>query len=81
MAAQFISALDRRTVTWAAVLGLAPALIAGLTGIVAVAAACLGAFWFIRFAESRLNAINGDVIGAVCELSEAIVLVVACSTW
>ncbi|MEJ2717754.1 MAG: adenosylcobinamide-GDP ribazoletransferase [Deltaproteobacteria bacterium] len=81
MAAQFISGLDKRTVTWAAVLGLCPALIAGLTGIVAVVAACLGGFWFIRFAESKLNAINGDVIGAVCELSEALVLVVACVTW
>jgi adenosylcobinamide-GDP ribazoletransferase len=81
MAAQFISGLDKRTVTWAAVLGFSPALIAGLTGIVAVVGACLAAFWFMRFAESRIGTINGDVIGSVCELSEATVLVVACVTW
>jgi adenosylcobinamide-GDP ribazoletransferase len=81
MAAQFISALDKRTATWAAVLGFIPALLMGLSGVAAVVAACIVAFWFMRFAESRLGTVNGDVIGSVCELSEATVLVIACVTW
>ncbi len=60
-----------------ALLGIGPTIFAGLSGIVAAAVACAGALWFRKFAESRLGSINGDVIGAICELSEALFLVIA----
>lgn len=81
MAAGFISGLDGRAVAWAGILGLAPALLAGWTGIVAAAAAYGGALCLRNVAMARLGAVNGDVIGAMCELSEAIVLFVACVRW
>ncbi len=81
MAAQFITGLDRGSVTWAAVLGLGPAIVAGSMGLVAVVVGYLSAVLFRRFAESRLKTINGDMLGAVCELSEAVVLLVACIKW
>ena len=46
---------------------------AGIAG-----AAAIG---FRRFAESRLKTVNGDVIGAWCELSEAVALFTACWIW
>jgi adenosylcobinamide-GDP ribazoletransferase len=81
MGAQFCLGMDSKTVRWAAILGFGPALIAGWTGILGVVAAYLGSLWFRRLAESRLAAVNGDVIGAMCELSEALVLLTACLHW
>ena len=81
MAAAFLSGLDHRAVVWAGILGLVPALIAGWTGIVAAAAAYGGAVWFRKVAMERLGAVNGDVIGAMCELSETLFLFVACVRW
>lgn len=81
MAADWLSGLNDRTVVWAGILGLIPALIAGWTGIVAAAAAYGGAIWFRNLAVARLGALNGDVIGAICEFSETIFLFVACVRW
>lgn len=81
MAALFLSGLDPCAVRWAAILGLAPTIIAGWTGIFAGAGAYLGALWFRRFADSRLQTINGDVLGAICEFSETIFLLIACARW
>jgi adenosylcobinamide-GDP ribazoletransferase len=81
MAAAFLNGQDEQTAKWAAILGLGPALLAGWSGILAAAGAYLGAAWFRRFAESRLPSINGDVLGGMCEFSEAIFLVIACATW
>ncbi len=77
MAAGFLSGLDERTMHLTVLLGLVPAILAGWPGVVAVAVACAGALWFRKFAEIRLGAINGDVLGAICELSEALFLVAA----
>lgn len=77
----FVQNLDRTTVYRAALISLAPALIAGVYGLAAVAAAYLGSLIFRRFAESRLKLVNGDVLGAMCELSEALVLVTASFKW
>jgi adenosylcobinamide-GDP ribazoletransferase len=77
MAGGFLSGLDEKTVRLTALVGLGPALLLGVSGIVAVAGACVAALCFRRFAESRLEVINGDVIGALCEFSEAIFLVIA----
>jgi len=81
MAAQFISGLDAGTVRWAAILGLAPAVIGGWRGIIAAAVAYAGALLFRRIAVKRLGAVNGDVMGAWCELGEVIVLIVGCMIW
>jgi len=81
MAALFLSGLDSRSVRWACILGFVPAVLAGLKGIIAVVAAYWAALWFRGFAEKRLGAVNGDVLGAICELSEMVVLVVACLKW
>ncbi len=81
MGAIFLGELDRRMLGWVAILGLGPAILGGWQAIVAVGGAYLGALLFRRFAESRLKAINGDVIGAVCELSEALVLLIGCLRW
>ncbi len=81
MAAGFIAGLDRGDVKWAVALTLGPAMIAGWRGLAAAGIAVATAFCFRRFSESRLNAVNGDVIGASCVLSEAVALVTACWIW
>jgi adenosylcobinamide-GDP ribazoletransferase len=81
MAAGFISGLDRRSVTWAVVLALVPAVIIGWTGILAAAAAYLVTVGFRKSAESRLETVNGDVIGASCEVSETAALLIASMQW
>jgi len=81
MAALFLSGLESRTVRWACIIGFVPAVLAGWKGIAALVAAYLAASWFRGFAEKRLGTINGDVLGAICELSEMVVLVVACLKW
>jgi adenosylcobinamide-GDP ribazoletransferase len=81
MGALFLSGLDAGTVRWAAIIGLGPTIIAGWTGIFAAAVAYLGALWFKRFADSRLQTINGDVLGAICEFSETVFLLIACVRW
>ena len=78
MAALFLTGLDNRSVRWACILGFAPALLAGWKGFLAVAGAYLAALWFRRFAEKRLESVNGDVLGSFCELSELVVLLAAC---
>jgi len=81
MGAQFFAGMDRRIAQWAAFFGFAAALLGGLTGLVALGLAYLGAVWFRRLAEHRLGTVNGDVLGAMCERSETIVLVTACFRW
>ncbi len=78
MAAQFISGVDRRIVRWVGILGLAPALLGGWMGLCALVVAYLGAVCFRRLAEARLGMVNGDVMGAICELAEALVLLITC---
>ncbi|MFH1116128.1 MAG: adenosylcobinamide-GDP ribazoletransferase [Pseudomonadota bacterium] len=81
MAALFLSGMDRRSVARAWILVLGVGLAAGLIGLVSVGVAYLGALTFRRFAESRLGAVNGDVIGAMCELSETLVLLSFSVKW
>ncbi len=78
MAAEFLSGVDRRVIQWVGILGLGPALLAGWTGIWALVVAYLGTVSFRRFAQARLGIINGDVMGATCELAEALALLTAC---
>lgn len=81
MAADFGLGLDRRSVLWAVVIGIVLALLAGWQGILAAVAGYVIAMGFRRLALSRLHVVNGDVIGAVCELSETVVLVIGSLKW
>lgn len=78
MAASFTSGIDARTYGIVWLLSLPFAIIAGIDGIIALAVAYLGLVFFRRFAENKLGFINGDVLGATCELSETLVLITVC---
>jgi len=79
MAEGFLQGLERRSCIFCWVFTILIALFAGITGLLSIAGAYAGALWFRRFAESRIGFINGDVLGSMCELSEAIVLIIICS--
>jgi adenosylcobinamide-GDP ribazoletransferase len=81
MAAGFISGLDARSMVSAGVMGVVAAIIGGRQGILAAIVAYVVAVGFARLSRSRLGGINGDVIGACCELTETLVLVTACIRW
>ena len=80
MGALFLSALNKPMLRWVTGITVVLALLGGWKGLVALGAAYLGSLWFRRLAESRIGVINGDVLGGMCELSEAIVLLVACAS-
>ncbi len=71
-----VALMPDRAVWAAALMGFVPCLLAGWAGVFGVAAAVGTALWFRGFSLSRLGVVNGDVIGAMCELSEAVFLVV-----
>lgn len=81
MASLFLSGLDSTVVSRTTVMVAVAAILAGWTGVVALGVAYGGAAWFRRFAESRLSMVNGDVLGGMCELSEALVLIVGSLRW
>lgn len=77
MGALFFAGLDATAVRWAWISGIVAALLGGWRGLAGLGLAYLGAVWFRRLAERRLGLVNGDVLGAVCEFSEAIVVLMA----
>jgi adenosylcobinamide-GDP ribazoletransferase len=81
MGALFLAGLERESARRALLIAIAAAVLCGFSGILAAAGAYIAAVWFMRFAEARLPAINGDVIGAVCELSETVFLLITCIRW
>jgi adenosylcobinamide-GDP ribazoletransferase len=82
MAATFVAALDKKSVMTVVVIGVGAALlVAGLHGLAAIMCAYIGSLWLKKTAESRLEIFNGDVIGSVCELSEAVALLIGCGKW
>lgn len=81
MAAGFLSSLTSRSAYIAALIGLAFALLAGVLGLAAFGLAYVVSICFRRFCLSRLGMFNGDAMGAVCEISETLVLLVCCTTW
>jgi len=80
MGAMFLSTLNGSVLRWIAGITVALAVLGGWKGLAALGAAYLGSLWFRRVAESRIGPINGDVLGGMCELSEAIVLVAVCAS-
>lgn len=78
MAQSFLSGVDGNICKYVWLLTLPFVFIAGITGFIAFGAAFLGIQFFKSLARSRFGFINGDVLGASCELSETIVLIAAC---
>jgi adenosylcobinamide-GDP ribazoletransferase len=78
MAAEIIDNLDYNRVFYAGAIGLTPALLLGIKGTIAVVITIVVARWFKKFAENRLGRVNGDVLGAICELAETVFLVAVC---
>ncbi len=79
MAKDFLDGIQRESCVFCWVLSILVALIAGFSGLLSVIAAFGASLWFRRFAESRIGFVNGDVLGSICELSEATVLIIICS--
>ncbi len=75
--AEFMPNLSPDSVKIAAAIAVVAAVVSGYSGLLGLAAAFLAAKWFRRFAESRLGTINGDVLGALCELSETVFLIIS----
>ncbi|MCA1959230.1 MAG: adenosylcobinamide-GDP ribazoletransferase [Desulfomonile sp.] len=81
MAAEFIWGMSHNSVLAAGIILGVCALFAGWAGIVAAGLSYAAVMAFRRMAEDRLGAVNGDVLGACCEIAEVVVLTVACWRW
>jgi adenosylcobinamide-GDP ribazoletransferase len=81
MGAAFFSGMDTASIRWVAILTFVPALLAGWIGILAAVGALIAGLCFRRLAEKRLEFVNGDVLGAICELCETSVLILGCARW
>lgn len=81
MAAEFIWGMSHNSVLAAGVILFVCALFAGWAGLAAAALSYAAVMGFRRAAEHRLGAVNGDVLGATCEIAETVVLVVGCWQW
>lgn len=79
MARGFLDGVERGSCIFCWVFSIVMVLFAGFSGLISLIAAYGAALWFRRFAESRVGFINGDVLGSICELSEAIVLITICT--
>lgn len=77
MPAELIASLSPRALMEALAISAIVVLCAGFLGVLAVVCAYVAATWFKRFAIKRLTVITGDVVGATCELSECVILLVA----
>ena len=78
LGASYALALSRRRAVTGAVAGLAVAVaLLGLPALWAAAAAGLAAFALGRLAVRRIGGVSGDVLGAVQQLGEILVLLVA----
>ncbi len=78
IASVFLGNLGAKAVWGAGLIGAVIGAFFGWRGLLAVSSAYLISRLFRRFAEGRLGMVNGDVIGAMCELSEAVVLLIVC---
>lgn len=81
MAMAYISGIDSRSyiLTWILILPFA--MVNGAGGMMAVILACSVVWGFREFASKKLGFVNGDVIGASCELSETFVLIALNWRW
>lgn len=79
MAAGFTAGVQRSSCNFCWGFSIVVGLFFGLTGLLSIACVYAAASWFRRFAESRIGFVNGDVLGAICELSEVTALIVLCA--
>jgi adenosylcobinamide-GDP ribazoletransferase len=78
LGASYVLALSRRRALAGIAGGLAVALaLLGVTAAWAAAAAALAATWLARLATRRVGGVTGDVLGAVQQLGEVLVLLAA----
>jgi adenosylcobinamide-GDP ribazoletransferase len=76
MAAGFIGALDTRVIMTACLI-IAPLLLLELFKVAFSVIICSAlALGLGKMAQKRLGGVNGDVLGAMCELSEAVALII-----
>jgi adenosylcobinamide-GDP ribazoletransferase len=81
LGASYVLALSRRRALAGVAAGLAVALaLLGVVAVWAAAAGALAAAWLARLATRRLGGVTGDVLGAVQQLGEVLVLLVAVAT-
>lgn len=78
----FVEATGRREL-WIATLILAPVLLGffRLWGLTLLAALCLAVFLLERYFRARLGGVTGDILGAVCEWSEAVFLLLCSAAY
>jgi adenosylcobinamide-GDP ribazoletransferase len=78
LGASYVLALSRRRALLGVVAGLVVATaLLGVTAVWAAAVAALAAAWLARLATRRLGGVSGDVLGAVQQLGEVVVLLAA----
>jgi adenosylcobinamide-GDP ribazoletransferase len=78
----FVEAAGRREL-WIATLILAAVLLGffRLWGLTLLAALCLAVFLLERYFKARLGGVTGDILGAVCEWSEAVFLLLCSAAY
>lgn len=75
MAHDFASGIQPSLVKLVVLSAFLVALVMGTKGLVAALLGFAAGFCFLHVAQSRLGIVNGDVLGAACELCEAVVVV------
>ena len=81
MAMSFTSGIDSSSYNLTWILILPFAMLVGIAGMMAVLLAVSVVWAFRGFACKKLGFVNGDVIGASCELSETLVLIALNWRW
>jgi adenosylcobinamide-GDP ribazoletransferase len=74
MAAQFINSLNRNQVAASILIAAGFLLLSPVRGLIAAALCAIAAMLFRKLFMNRLGVINGDALGAICELCEVITL-------
>lgn len=75
MAKSFTAGIDSLSYNLAWIFALLFAMLMGVAGMIALGLAYFCVLAFKQFAENKLGFVNGDVMGASCELSETLVLI------
>ncbi len=77
MGSGFVAGVSSKAIRVALAAILIFGVLCGFRGFIAVILALAAASWFKVFAQRRLGMVNGDVLGAVCELAEVVFIVFA----
>jgi adenosylcobinamide-GDP ribazoletransferase len=77
MGGDFASGVQPRVMRLVVPGALVASSLTGLLGLISALTGLAGAFILFHTAQSRLGTVNGDVLGASCELCETMVLIIA----